>query len=217
MTGIKICGLTDPATAVFAAGLGAEYLGMVFAPSYRRISANRASQIAEALDHLEQRPQLVGVFVHELASEVNRLAGEIPLDIVQLSGDEDEDYMKQIKTPIIRCVPIGSSTRDINTLMKNVPGSGITLLDCRQDSQYGGTGKRFDWDILTNIDPGSRIMVAGGLTPENVAELIRHHHPWGVDVSSGVETGGIKDLGKIKAFVAAVRAASEEGGYDVAR
>ena len=141
--------------------------------------------------------------------EVNRIAEYCHLDRVQLSGDEDEDYCRRIELPLIRATRIGPDSifEEIESRIAAAKPSTIHLLDCHTEGLFGGSGEKFDWTILGALNPALPVMVAGGLTPENVEELILRFHPWGVDVSSGVETHGRKDPAKIMAFVRAVRKA----------
>jgi phosphoribosylanthranilate isomerase len=147
--------------------------------------------------------------VNEPAYEVNRIAEYCHLDQVQLSGDEDEDYCRRIRRPLIRAMRIDQSTvvEEIQSRIAEASPRTIHLLDYRSAGVFGGSGERFDWNILGDLNPALQLIVAGGLTPENVEELILRYHPWGVDVSSGVETHGRKDPAKIMSFVRAVRQA----------
>ncbi|KTB48097.1 phosphoribosylanthranilate isomerase [Dehalogenimonas alkenigignens] len=209
MTRIKICGITDVETIGLCARLGADFIGLVFAESRRKLTPERALELTHHLFTMPKRPKLAGVFVNAPAYEVNRIAEYCRLDRVQLSGDEDEDYCRRIERPLIRATRIDGDTgaEEIESRIAAARPRTIHLLDRRGDDTYGGSGEKFDWTILGGLEPSLPLMVAGGLTPENVGELILRYHPWGVDVSSGVESRGIKDPAKILAFIRAVKAA----------
>ncbi|PPD58452.1 phosphoribosylanthranilate isomerase [Dehalogenimonas etheniformans] len=204
MTRIKICGITDIEPASLCSQLGADFIGLVFAKSRRRVTEDQAKEITEYLLSQRRRPEIVGVFVNTPASEVNQIADSCHLDRVQLSGDEDEDYCRNIKTPIIKATRIvqGFKIPEIKTL---TVADTIHLFDSGAHGLFGGSGKLFDWAALEGLDLSNQVIVAGGLTPENVEELVLRYHPWGVDVSSGVETNHRKDPKKIRDFISAVR------------
>jgi phosphoribosylanthranilate isomerase len=216
MTRIKICGLSDIQHVLAAAEAGADFLGLVFAPSRRQVSIKNALQLVEAVCHLKTRPAVVGVFVNSAADEVNRIAEYCHLDRVQLSGDETWDYCRQIKRPIIKAVHVlKTSTLDkiiseIATGYQLLPQRDfICLLDSKAGDTYGGTGRAFNWQLAGKVSAKYPVFIAGGLTPTNVGRLVKKNQPWGVDVSSGVETNGQKDIAKIIAFIKAVRPASK--------
>jgi len=215
MTRIKICGLSEIQHALAAAEGGADFLGLVFAPSQRQVSVEKALQVVEAIRAVKSRQVVVGVFVNAAADEVNRIADHCHLDRVQLSGDETWHYCKQIERPIIKTVHV-LNTRTVEEVISEIdegfqllPKHDFTcLLDSKVGEAYGGTGRTFDWQLAKKVSASFPVLVAGGLTPDNVGQLVKEIQPWGVDVSSGVETNGQKDITKIKAFVQAVRAVS---------
>ncbi|ADJ25811.1 Phosphoribosylanthranilate isomerase [Dehalogenimonas lykanthroporepellens BL-DC-9] len=209
MTHIKICGVTDVETAALCGRLGADFIGLVFAESRRRVTPEKAMEITHHLLSQARRPRLVGVFVNEPAEEVNRIAEYCRLDRVQLSGDEDDDYCARIERPVIRAMRVGADTsvQEVVAGIIRAPAHRIHLLDARADDRYGGTGRVFDWQLLAGFGSELSLMVAGGLTPENVGELIRRYRPWGVDVSSGVEKNGYKDPASIRDFIREARQA----------
>ena len=215
MTRVKVCGIADPAHALAAADLGADFVGMVFAASPRQVSVERAREIALALKELRAPPQLVGVFVNTPASEVNRVAAQCQLDCVQLSGDESWDYVRSIRAQVIRAIRVRHEQAgpELTAIIESGLASGaaefLCLLDCHVEGSYGGTGRAFDWAVARQVAQRYPVILAGGLTPDNVAEAVRSARPWGVDVSSGVETNGIKDVSKIRAFIEAVRAEND--------
>jgi phosphoribosylanthranilate isomerase len=204
MTRVKICGIRSEEQALAAARAGADFIGLVFADSPRRVSPARAKKIVAALKNGHAHVEAVGVFVNTPAYEVNRIAETCRLDRVQLSGDEDADYCRTIDRPIIKAVRPGALASDKPLFEWK---DAVILLDTAVPEHYGGTGLTFDWSLAVPIARKYPVILAGGLTPENVAGAIRTVRPWGVDVSSGVETNGVKDMTKIEKFIQAVREA----------
>lgn len=220
MTRIKICGITDTEQALAAAEAGADYLGLVFAPSLRRIDPRQAAEVVSEINLLKSHPAMVGVFVNLPAADVNFIAELCRLDRVQLSGDETWEYCGYIRRPIIKAVHIRENGTVKDILEEIEKGYRILskdklicLLDTQVKGAYGGTGQAFDWQIAGEVAARFPVIIAGGLTIENVRQLIKKVKPWGVDVSSGVETGGKKDIQKIKDFIQAVK--SLNGGNNV--
>jgi phosphoribosylanthranilate isomerase len=217
VTSVKICGLSEVQHVLAAAEAGADFIGLVFAPSRRQVSTTKALRLIEAICHLKTRPAVVGVFVNSPAEEVNRIAEYCHLDRVQLSGDETWDYCRQIERPLIKTVHVpdtgtpGKITSEITRGYKLlVQQNLICLLDSKVGETYGGTGKAIDWNLAAKISTRFPVLIAGGLTPTNVGRLIKKIRPLGVDVSSGVETGGQKDTKKIIAFIKAVKKADAD-------
>jgi phosphoribosylanthranilate isomerase len=197
MTLIKICGIMEVEHALAAALDGADYLGMVFAASRRRIMPVKAMEIIRAVRQLPDPPLMVGVFVNSPTADINYISEVCKLDLVQLSGDESWDYCREIRRPVIKAIHIAaSSTVDtiIETIQKGkraLPPEKLTcLLDTHSKSAFGGTGLTFNPRIAKEVASKYPVLVAGGLTPDNVGDLIQKAKPWGVDVSSGVETDG---------------------------
>jgi len=211
MTRVKICGIREEAHALAAVKVGADFIGFVFAPTRRQVSPAKARKIVDTVKKSSSAIKPVGVFVDTPASEVNRVADFCGLDWVQLSGNESWEYCRQIARPIIKAIRIGQRLREeINTeltvrLKTLSPQRFITLLDSQVEGKYGGTGITFNWRLAQQVAKEFPVIIAGGLNPENVAQAIEIVTPWGVDVSSGVETEGTKDIAKIKAFIEAVR------------
>jgi phosphoribosylanthranilate isomerase len=215
MTRIKICGIRDKTHALAAVQAGADFIGLVFAPSQRQVSPALAREIASAVKKSNDATKVVGVFVNAPSSQVNELADFCALDWVQLSGDESWEYCRKVVRPVIKAIRIDrQSPEELNADLSSgsrllLTQGFITLLDSRVEGKYGGTGESFNWNLAQKVAKGFPVIIAGGLDPKNVTRLIKRVAPWGVDVSSGVETGGVKDTSKIEAFIGAVRKADE--------
>ena len=217
MTAVKICGIQRAEDAVAAAEAGADFVGLVFVPGRRRgLTEEQADQIVKALaEYPGKTPEVVGLFADQPINEVNRHIKSCQLKRVQLCGREPLDYCQQVQGKIIKVihVPEGdASDDDVARLSEKIgpyhrAGHAITL-DRQVAGLQGGTGQSFDWSVAARLaQAGHEFLLAGGLTPENVAEAVRSVAPWGVDVSSGVETEGAKDATKIRAFIRQVRRA----------
>ena len=219
---VKICGVRDAAAARTAMEAGADMIGMIFADARRRVGLDAAREIrallgrraaifessAEALSTARRemaRPLLVGVFARQRADEIGRVLDEVDLDVVQLSGGEDAALTARIPRPVIRAVHVRPETppEALLAAAERRPAA-VTQLDA-YSPQGGGGGGAFDWEKARAVAAQRPIMLAGGLSPRNVGGAIEAVRPWAVDVSSGVETRGEKDHGKIRAFVAAAK------------
>lgn len=198
MTKIKICGISTVEEACYCVEAGADALGLVFAPSPRRVDLAMARKITTSLPPFIQR---VGVFVNMEQAQVRQIAWDAGLTALQFHGREGGDYCNSFSLPVIKAVAVRSAS-DFAEL-DDFPVAAI-LLDSYDPKLAGGTGRIFDW-TLTNNSFKKPIVLAGGLHAENVEEAIKQVKPYAVDVSSGVETNGKKDKGKIQAFIAAVR------------
>jgi phosphoribosylanthranilate isomerase len=209
MTMVKICGISNKEHTIAAIEAGADFIGLVFAQSKRQITTEQAKEIVDAIRKASKTVKTVGVFVNAPADEVNRIANECNLDIVQLSGDEPWGYCIDIEKPVLKAIHVKEQSEDeINQAavlaIEHISDNDnvyIVLLDTHVEGKYGGTGESFDWKLAKSLSRNYPVMVAGGLTPDNVKQAIEKMNPWGVDVSSGVETDGVKDIAKIKKFI----------------
>ena len=216
MTRIKICGIKTGEQALAAAEAGADFIGLVFARSPRQVTPGRAEKIMAELKEKKAHVAVVGVFVNAHLDTVNRIAERCRLDWVQMSGDEPWEYCRELASPVIQVIRLSRNQRPEQVCRDLAYGTKllkkqkhIYLVDSNVSDRYGGTGKKFDWKLAVPIAGEFPVIIAGGLTPGNVGEAIKVISPWGVDVSSGVETKGVKDTGKIKKFIQAVRSADE--------
>ena len=216
MTRIKICGIRDKTHALAAVEAGADFIGLVFAPSQRQVSPAKAREIAGAVKKSSNTTKVVGVFVNAPSSQVNELVDFCVLDWVQLSGDESWEYCREVVRPVIKAIRIDRQSpeelyAELSRGTELLPAQEfITLLDSRVEGKYGGTGESFNWNLARQVAKRFPVIIAGGLDLKNVPRLIEKVGPWGVDVSSGVETRGVKDTSKIKAFIESVRKADEK-------
>lgn len=196
MTKIKICGLTRMADIAAVNAAKPDYIGFVFAESRHRVVPEQAAELRAALS-LEIVP--VGVFVNQPVAEILRLLRVGTISIAQLHGQESDADIRQIQKagfPVIRAFRV-QSPADITRALQSL--ADFLLLD----SGSGGTGQVFDWNLVPKID--RPWFLAGGLSPENVAQAAKTLHPWGMDVSSGAETDEKKDLAKIEAIIRRIR------------
>ena len=203
MTHVKICGVRRVEHARIAADAGAQFVGLVFAPSRRRIDPDAARALV-ARTRVTSAVQFVGVFVNETPAEINRIARACMLDFAQLSGAEPDSMVDELDVPAIKVfhVPEAGIDADLASRVERSRAQ-LVLLDTASTGSYGGTGQAFRWSACHRIE--RPFLLAGGLAPGNVADAIRAMSPWGVDVSSGVESGGEKDGSKIAQFVASVQ------------
>lgn len=225
MVKVKICGVKREEDIKFVNIYLPDYVGYVFAQSRRQITVDQVLSLNSVLDNKIKK---VGVFVNEKEDTVVAIAQICHLDIVQLSGDESPEYtdnlrnrLEQLKIQCNRRVEIWKAIRvtGINSLeTMRIYNVDKYLLDSNTKESYGGSGITFDWKLVGhylkhrkknhtggNMEIGKKIIIAGGLNPQNVDQAIKIANPYGVDVSSGVEISGIKDEGKISDFIKIVR------------
>ena len=202
---IKVCGITRVSDALHAVEQGATALGFVLWPkSPRAVGVDRAAEIIAALP---SHVMTVGVFVNEPIDSIRSAVERARLTAVQLHGDEPPAYADALDWPVIRAV----SVDEIDLVAEAWPADTPLLVDNIDPVRRGGTGGAIDWTRAAGVAKTRRVVLAGGLTPDNVATAIRAVHPFGVDVSSGVESGpGVKDLDKVTQFVSNARLAFEE-------
>ncbi|NLM35933.1 MAG: phosphoribosylanthranilate isomerase [Clostridiales bacterium] len=200
MVKIKICGLTRPLDIEYVNKLKPDYIGFVFANSKRRVSAEQALEFSK---NLSKDIKTVGVFVNEDIKTVREIAEKVKLNILQFHGDEDMNYINEFKDYQVWKAIALKNEEDLLQLDKY--RKVRFLLDSKIEGLRGGSGKAFDWNILKNYNMEGQIVLAGGLSPENVIEALNLVRPFAVDVSSGVESEGVKDYKKIKEFIGKVR------------
>ncbi|MEX0800682.1 MAG: phosphoribosylanthranilate isomerase [Dehalococcoidia bacterium] len=221
MTLVKICGVSEPRHARAAASCGADFVGVVFAPSRRQVTMGQAARIAESLgrrpappsqadvEAVEARlgngkPLLVGVFADQDVDTINAIADECGLDLIQLSGSEPWEVCALLNRPVLKCLKVrqGQSPAEV---LAEVRDGALLLLDPYVEGSYGGAGVTMDWGVAAAVARERRVMLAGGLRPENVGRAVQAVRPWAVDVSSGVETEGVKDVAMIREFIKAAK------------
>ena len=200
-TKIKICGITNIEDAQVAANYGADALGFIF---YNQSKRYVEPQVAKAI--IAQVPpfiKTVGVFVNQSLEEIIKIRQEAGIDVAQLHGDENVEFCRSIPFRSIKVIRVKGKS-DLNEVAQ-YPDQAI-LFDTYSDEEYGGTGRSFDWEILKGLSLPNKIILSGGLTPDNVLEAVKIVRPYAVDVSSGVEDRpGKKDYMKIKRFIEAIK------------
>lgn len=198
---VKICGLQNATEVQGTVAAGADLIGFVFAESSRQITIQQAQELASFIPAGIQK---VGVFVNPTLAEVEQASREVPLDVIQLHGKESPEFVRQLNLSVIKSLTIVNG-KELST-MASYPLGTTFLIDGPGQDFAGGSGQQFDWQ---SIDPGLvaqyQLFIAGGLKATNVQEAINYFQPSGVDVSSGVETNGKKDLTKIKQFIRAAK------------
>lgn len=201
MVKVKICGLSRIEDALTAAKEGADALGFVFAESKRRVTPEVVKSI---IDRLPPYITTVGVFVDENIATIREIAKYCRLDLIQLHGHESPEYCRELNLKVVK----GFRVKDTESLNELLPYRGLVqgfLLDTYIPGVAGGTGETFDWQLAIKAKEFGPVILAGGLHTENIDRAIADVHPYAVDVSSGVETGGMKDAAKIKSFIEQVR------------
>jgi phosphoribosylanthranilate isomerase len=198
---VKICGICDAGAAAAAAAAGADLIGFHFCDSERRVTPEEAKAI---VDELDVRPRVVGVFIDEDPSEVRRIAEHVGLDLVQLHGSEAPGFDAGV--PAMKVLKVRDG------IVPDASGwDDPIMLDSWSRDQRGGTGRTWPWEAARSLIRTRRVFIAGGLEPGNVGTVVREFAPYGVDVSSGVESAvRVKSPQKIAAFVRAVRLAENQ-------
>lgn len=210
---VKICGILTPEHARAAVGSGADYLGLVFAPSRRQVTLAAARNIVaaarEAAAARNSAIDIVGVFVNEAPATINAIAADVGLDWVQLSGHEAAEIRAAIKRPVIKAIRFDDHLSERAWLDPTITAS--LLVDAHVTGSFGGAGVIGDWKRAAELARTRTVWLAGGLTPANAADAVKNVQPRVVDVSSGVETAGVKDEAKIAAFIHAAKHALSNG------
>jgi phosphoribosylanthranilate isomerase len=202
---VKVCGITRITDAALAVELGASAVGFIFWPtSPRFIDPFRARAIAKTLPAFVTP---VGVFVDQPLEYVEGVASLVRLGAVQLHGSETAEYCRQVTRPVIKAIPEPFDLSRLDGMSLQI----TLLLDVHDPARRGGTGRTVDWSAASRIAATRRAILSGGLNPANIAKAIATVQPYGIDVSSGVESSpGIKDESKLKAFFDALRGASTQ-------
>ena len=198
MVKVKICGVCSAADAKAAVEAGADFIGFHFCSSQRRVEPELALEIVEGLD---RRPGIVGVFIDQPPEEVRQIGEYVGLDLLQLHGSEAPGF--EAGRPVMKVLKVRGD---------HVPDAGAwpdpLMLDSWSHDQRGGTGRTWTWELARELLRARQVFVAGGLEPGNVGTVVSRYRPYGVDVSSGVESAvRVKDHEKVRAFVEAARAA----------
>ncbi|MEX0720652.1 MAG: phosphoribosylanthranilate isomerase [Balneolaceae bacterium] len=206
-TKLKICGITNLEDARFSAGALADYLGFIFyEKSPRYIEPAQAGAIINWIEG----PKKVGVFVNQPLDDVNRIAKETGVDLIQLHGDESPEYCALVNKPVIKVIHIEEETAPYllkQILVRYADTVKHLLFDTKVNGLWGGTGMTFDWDILKEIEEEIPFFLSGGLNVENIKEAIQTVQPFAVDISSSLEQKpGLKDFGKIEKLMDVMRA-----------
>ena len=193
MTKVKICGLSTVEAVETAVLAGADYIGFVFAESKRQVSLEQAHELAKLVTG---KTKIVGVFVSPSLEELEQAIAQVPLDIVQIHGMFDEALIPKISVPVIRAIQLSDQEAKVTS-----PADFLLF-----DAPVAGSGRTFDWDLLKDQKIQQDFFIAGGLTVDNVRQARETFQPYALDVSSGVETDGRKDIEKIKAFIEGAKA-----------
>ena len=193
MTKVKICGLSTVEAVETAVLAGADYIGFVFAASKRQVSLEQAQELAK---RVTGKTKIVGVFVSPSLEDLEQAIGQVPLDMVQIHGTFDEVLIPLISVPVIRAIQLSDQEAQVTSQ------ADYLLFD----APVAGSGQTFDWDLLKDQKIQQDFFIAGGLTEDNVRQARETFQPYALDVSSGVETDGRKDIEKIKAFIEGAKA-----------
>ncbi len=211
---VKVCGITNVDDARAAIEAGADLLGFNFYPkSPRYIAPEKAHEIVGQIRSDGLKPLFVGVFVNSSVDEVRSILEIAQIDLAQLHGDESVSVVEQLNGRGFKALRPTSEEEALTQaewFALYGPNAPVVLVDAYRKDQYGGTGHTADWTIATKLAQRYPILLAGGLTPDNVAEAIKQVKPWGVDVASGVEVSpGKKDIAKMKLLVERCREATD--------
>lgn len=206
MTKVKICGLQQPEHIEAAVTAGVDAVGFMFAPSKRRISLQQAKELAVIVPNGVLK---IGVFVDGTPSEIREAFEQVPLDYIQYHGDESPEFIEAVGLPSIKALSVrskedieGASAYEVDYFLFDAPGTDYK----------GGSGNTFDWSLMETCGiPREKIILAGGLHAENVHEAVRLVAPFMVDVSSGVEVNGVKDIPRMQAFLTAAKEEEQKG------
>ena len=193
MTKVKICGLSTVEAVETAVLAGADYVGFVFAESKRQVSLEQAHELAKLVTG---NTKIVGVFVSPSLEDLEQAIAQVPLDIVQIHGTFDEALIQKISVSVIRAIQLSDQKTKVTS-----PADFLLF-----DAPVAGSGRTFDWDLLKDQKIQQDFFIAGGLTVDNVRQARETFQPYALDVSSGVETDGRKDIEKIKAFIEGAKA-----------
>ncbi|QOT00547.1 phosphoribosylanthranilate isomerase [Brevibacterium sp. JNUCC-42] len=223
MTSLKICGIKDSDTLVLLQQLSVEYVGLVFTESKRQVTVEQARTLIEEarsiveLNQLESKletfPRLVGVFVNPDLPDLDDVFNQVPLDVFQLHGQETPEFCQMVQTrygkPVWKAIGIGAGSDSISERLTSYKNSvQAYLFDTHDQNQAGGTGKKFIWTHIPDLQRMTAplpAIIAGGISIENVETLLREYAPNLIDLSSGVETDGVKDASKIIELVERVK------------
>ena len=212
---VKICGVRTLEDARAAAEAGADFIGLCFVPERRRrLEIPDAANIVKEIKQSSQTaPRFVGLFADQPLAEVNQTIATCGLDVAQLCGAESAEYCQQTEAQVIKVLHVPDTASGDEAVFEfaarmesHASAGNMVTLDRLVEGLQGGTGQTFDWSVAADLSArGHRFLLAGGLTPENVAQAVAQVKPWGVDVSSGVETRGVQDTTKIRDFIRAAR------------
>lgn len=193
MTKVKICGLSTAEAVETAVLAGADYIGFLFAKSKRQVSLEQAHELARLVTGTTK---IVGVFVSPSLEDLEQAIAQVPLDVVQIHGTFDEALIQKISVPVIRAIQLSDGEAQLRSQ------ADYLLFD----APVAGSGQTFDWNLLKDQKIQQNFFIAGGLTVDNVRQARETFQPYALDVSSGVETDGHKDIEKIKAFIEGAKA-----------
>ncbi|MFA5929197.1 MAG: phosphoribosylanthranilate isomerase [Candidatus Margulisiibacteriota bacterium] len=192
---IKICGITNIEDALLAASLGANALGFIFAKSPRQVSVNSVQEISAKLPPFLSK---IGIFVNESVDQVNETVKQCGLNAVQLHGTETPEHCRQVHAPVIKAFHL-KKPEDLEQIKQYEDCVSAFLFDSSTENQPGGTGTTFDWKLLAELNTAKPVIIAGGMSIENIPLLMEHLSPYAVDVNSGIESSpGKKDPEKMR-------------------